>query len=199
MIGLRHQACQPNLSEARAPFMETNLTDLIRNTVYALASLIVPCVSYGGALVTLTSPTESPTRVLVGAFAAPSQEFKSVDTTPFDRTASAFDGTLYYGGRATAHLTLNATPEEIRSSLDAESLGQGYWRSSFSIDIMVNVLTPFVLEVQASSVTNASYYSYGFSDVKYRLYTPDSNGLDVSFISPSNGGGVSEEPNRSPD
>jgi hypothetical protein len=130
--------------------------------------------------VTLTSPTTFPTQVGVNG----SVRFQSSELTPFDQTASASRGDdPFLGGSVTAHLTLNVTAEEILSTLDASTYGPnaGGWGARFSLDIVVDVVTPFVFEARLLASGGNNIYGYYYSNSKYRLYTPDSNDLDVSF------------------
>jgi hypothetical protein len=187
-----------NEATRRDRVVTVNLTKMQLELVVALAALIAAPPSYGVAVVTLTSPTESPTTVRASSQFSVSgpQQFQSSDTNPFDHTAQASGVNPSGGGGsgATAHLTLDVTAEEIRSSLsgaagaDAMSfLGTAgaTYGASFSLDIVADIPTPFYFE--AATSTGGDFPEY--NDVAYRFYTPGSNQFDFSFGSQD---GVSE-------
>jgi hypothetical protein len=149
------------------------------------------------ALVTLTSPTQKPTKVEATGSYSPTQTYTSSDTTPFDHTSRS-DGEVgqfpfLSGAHASNHLTLNVGLEEIRSTFNGFSSagnnvpGTGVPiatdSATFALDIVVDTATPFVFEARTSTTGSGSYRS----DITYHLYTPNSNGLNVSF---GNGAGM---------
>jgi hypothetical protein len=142
-------------------------------------------VGYGGAVVTLTSPT----RVFATSSLGRSERFESADL-PYDQTASSsFEGYLHAG--ANSHLELTVADQEIGSTFEGHCEAEfresgnlrerlvGEYMADFSLDIIVDDLTPFYFEVQTSGTATGA--RTGISIISYQLYTPNSDKLDITF------------------
>lgn len=159
-----------------------------RLTLVILATVLGPTVTYGSAVVTVTSPT-TPITVQADVAFGGSQSYSSFDTTPFDRSVSAqwYNPFAFSSSASNVRLTFNVTEQEIRSAFDGRCWASGtryereyaHFKTSFSLDITVDTLTPFTFDVQTSTTTSPSSPSGG--TVNYHFFTPHSNQLDVSF------------------
>jgi len=107
---------------------------------------------------------------------AASERVESSDTNPFDHTATSTGVSVEGPSGASARLTLEISPEQIESSLEAGARVQAGgsnryasagFHAAFSLDIVVDVRTAFYFAASIYSESDIPSHEAGY----YRLYS----------------------------